>query len=237
MAKNIVTLALFSNNEQFSPKISWNWQKYLVSTILYFNFNNTEPLFLNQKLNISFKIRRHFNISCRVHDISKNVEHLSFIIADVVSSSHYLNQIGSQLDWLNYVAMATNSVTWLIFTIFQKPLNNKPSYCRYIFWMTSQHAWCWPNGLGGVLGIQGSWVQIPLGCWINTRWGWLCPSSFWGWQNECQLAGILCWSGDPSRIVPNSQGDCLGSTNALHRVWSQWTDGLSQPDYIMAVIG
>ena len=29
-----------------------------------------------------------------------------------------------------------------------------------------------------------------------------------GWQNECQLAGILCRSGDPSRIVPNSQGDC-----------------------------
>ena len=36
-----------------------------------------------------------------------------------------------------------------------------------------------------------------------------------------QLAGILCRSGDPSRIVPNSQGDCLRSTNALHRVWSQ----------------
>ena len=40
-----------------------------------------------------------------------------------------------------------------------------------------------------------------------------------------QLAGILCRSGNPSRIVPNSQGDCLGSTNALHRVWSQWMDG------------
>ena len=40
------------------------------------------------------------------------------------------------------------------------------------------------------------------------------------------LPGILCWSGNPSRIVPNSQGDCLGSTNALHRVWSQWMDGL-----------
>ena len=31
--------------------------------------------------------------------------------------------------------------------------------------------------------------------------------------------------GDPSRIASNSQGDCLGSTNALHRVWSQWMDG------------
>uniref|UniRef100_A0A8C4WQ26 Uncharacterized protein n=1 Tax=Eptatretus burgeri TaxID=7764 RepID=A0A8C4WQ26_EPTBU len=41
----------------------------------------------------------------------------------------------------------------------------------------------------------------------------------------CQLAGILCRRGDPSRIVPNRQGDCLGSTNALHRVWSQWMDG------------
>jgi len=39
-------------------------------------------------------------------------------------------------------------------------------------------------------------------------------------QNECQLAAILCRSGDPSRIVSNSQGVCLGSTNALHSVWS-----------------
>ena len=44
-------------------------------------------------------------------------------------------------------------------------------------------------------------------------------------KNECQLAGILCQSGDLSRIVPNSQGDCFGSTNALHRLWSQWMDG------------
>ena len=44
-------------------------------------------------------------------------------------------------------------------------------------------------------------------------------------KNECQLAGIQCRSVDPSRIVSNSQGDCLGSTNALHRVWSQWMDG------------
>ena len=32
---------------------------------------------------------------------------------------------------------------------------------------------------------------------------------------------VYCLIGDPSRIVPNSQGDCLSSTNALHRVWSQ----------------
>ena len=49
------------------------------------------------------------------------------------------------------------------------------------------------------------------------------PSEFR--KNVCQLAGILRRSGDPSRIVPNSQGDCLGSTNALHRVWFQWMDG------------
>ena len=78
---------------------------------------------------------------------------------------------------------------------------------------------------GGGLGILGSWVQILFGCWINTRWGWLCLSSFRSRQNECQLAGILCRSGDPSRIVSNSQGDCLGSTNALHRAWSQRMDG------------
>ena len=46
----------------------------------------------------------------------------------------------------------------------------------------------------GGLGILGSWVQIPLGCWIHTRWGWLCLSSFRGRKNECQIAGILCWS-------------------------------------------
>ena len=88
----------------------------------------------------------------------------------------------------------------------------------FVFRKTSP-TWCWLNGYGGGLGIQGSWVQIPLGCWINTKWGWLCLSSFWGRQNEYQLACVLRRSCDPPRIVPNSQGDCLGSTNALHRVW------------------
>ena len=48
-------------------------------------------------------------------------------------------------------------------------------------------------------------------------------------KNECQNAGTLWRSGDPSRIVPNSQGDCLGSTNALHKIWSQWMDGWNEP--------
>ena len=34
-------------------------------------------------------------------------------------------------------------------------------------------------------------------------------------KNEYQLAGILCWRGDLSRIEPNSPRDCFGSTNAL----------------------
>ena len=34
-------------------------------------------------------------------------------------------------------------------------------------------------------------------------------------KNEYQLVDILCWSGDLSRIMPNSPGDCLGSINAL----------------------
>uniref|UniRef100_A0A8C4N8D0 Ras homolog, mTORC1 binding n=1 Tax=Eptatretus burgeri TaxID=7764 RepID=A0A8C4N8D0_EPTBU len=38
-------------------------------------------------------------------------------------------------------------------------------------------------------------------------------------------ASMLVYCGDPSRIVSNSQGDCFGSTKALHRVWSQWMDG------------
>ena len=87
------------------------------------------------------------------------------------------------------------------------------------------YASCWHNGESGGLGIVGSRFQIPLGSWINTRWGWLCLSSFQGRQNECEHAGLLCRSGDPSRIVPNSPGDCSGSTNGLHRVWSQWIDG------------
>ena len=53
------------------------------------------------------------------------------------------------------------------------------------------YAWCWLNGSGGGLGILGSWVQILLGCWIDTRWGWLSLSSSWGWQNEYQLAGMI----------------------------------------------
>ena len=35
-----------------------------------------------------------------------------------------------------------------------------------------------------------------------------CLSSFRGRQNEGQHAGVLCQSGDLSRIVPNSQRDC-----------------------------
>jgi len=55
VAKNIGTLALFSNNSQFSRKICWHWQKYLVSTILYFTVNITEPLFLVQNWIYPFK--------------------------------------------------------------------------------------------------------------------------------------------------------------------------------------
>ena len=44
-------------------------------------------------------------------------------------------------------------------------------------------------------------------------------------KNEYQLDGILYWSGDPSRIVPNSPGDCFGITDTLYTVWSQWMDG------------
>ena len=87
------------------------------------------------------------------------------------------------------------------------------------------YAWCWLHGKSGGLGIRGSWVQILFGCWINTRWGWLSLSSFWYRQNEYQLAGILCQSDDLTRIVPCSPGDCLGSINALLRIWSQWMDG------------
>ena len=45
---------------------------------------------------------------------------------------------------------------------------------------------------------------------------------------SASFPSILCWSGHLSRIVPNSQGDCFGSTNALHRVWSRWMDGYEE---------
>ena len=55
VAKNIGTLVVFSNNSQFSLKISWNWQKYFVSTIRYFTVTITEPLFLVKNLKYPFK--------------------------------------------------------------------------------------------------------------------------------------------------------------------------------------
>ena len=54
-------------------------------------------------------------------------------------------------------------------------------------------------------------------------------TSLLGWlSHSC----ILRRSGDQSRIVPNSSGDCFSSTDALCRVWSPtgWMDGwISQP--------
>jgi len=45
---------------------------------------------------------------------------------------------------------------------------------------------------------------------------------------------VSCQNGDLSRIVPNSQGVRLGSTNALYRVWSQWMDTKhSGVDYVI----
>ena len=42
-----------------------------------------------------------------------------------------------------------------------------------------------------------------------------CHPSEVGKMSVSMLAGILCQGGDTSRIVSNSQGDCLSSTNAL----------------------
>ena len=36
---------------------------------------------------------------------------------------------------------------------------------------------------------------------------------------------LLVSCGDPSRIVPNSPGDCFNSNNTLHSEWSQWMYG------------
>ena len=51
-----------------------------------------------------------------------------------------------------------------------------------------------------------------------------CHLSEVGKMSASMLAGILCRSGDLSRIVSNSPGDCFGSTNALHKVWFQWME-------------
>ena len=159
-------------------------------------------------------------------------------------------QLHVSLSWVRFVGFFVNEFilwTWFlwVFACWITPPSGRLWHWNMVCMYLSSHigpedsgacnmasAWCWLNGLGGGLGIQGSWVQIPLRCWINTRWGWLYPSSFWGRQNECQLAGILCRGGDPSRIVSNNQGDCLGSTNALHRVWSWWMDGGNHIQYI-----
>ena len=65
-----------------------------------------------------------------------------------------------------------------------------------------------------------SGVELTLGG-VNSA----CHPSDVGKMSASML--VYCRSGDPSRIVPNRQGDCLSSTNALHRVWSQ-----SPPPYL-----
>ena len=47
---------------------------------------------------------------------------------------------------------------------------------------------------------------------------WVCHPSEVG---KMSVSMLVYQSGNPSRIVLNSQEDCLSSTNALHRVWSQ----------------
>ena len=71
-------------------------------------------------------------------------------------------------------------------------------------------------GVGLMVRVVGLGSEDPE---FKSRWaielipgGVDCLSSFRGRQNEYQLAGILCQSGDPSRIVANSQGDYLSST-------------------------
>ena len=50
--------------------------------------------------------------------------------------------------------------------------------------------------LAGVLIHHCVWptqqcLDLKLSHWINTRWDWLSLSSFRGWQNEYQLAGMI----------------------------------------------
>ena len=60
----------------------------------------------------------------------------------------------------------------------------------------------------------------PVGCWINTRWGWLSPSSFRGQLNEYRCTGMGAQHQRHSRAptkwqLPGSQDDERGG--AFHR--------------------
>jgi len=51
-------------------------------------------------------------------------------------------------------------------------------------------AWCWLSGEGGLAWDLRILSLSPVCRWINTRWGWLSLSSFWGQRNEYQCTGI-----------------------------------------------
>ena len=87
VAKNIGTLALFSNNSQFSRKISWNWQKYLVSTIPYFTVNMMEPLCLNYNLIYPFKSENKRN------GIDKIIDTLDLIFGSTTFGQNNCSQV------------------------------------------------------------------------------------------------------------------------------------------------
>ena len=104
-------------------------------------------------------------------------------------------------------------------------LNKKP------FWERIVHAALYMPGVGLMVSVVGLHCKDPS--FKSCSAVELIPGGFDSAyhpsevsKKEYQLAGILSRSGDPSRIVPNSPGDCLGSTDALHRVWSHWMDGI-----------
>ena len=82
------------------------------------------------------------------------------------------------------------------------------SACHPTEFPLSSHSACHPIPLSHPTETQ---PVIPL---RNNK----MSSSLLGWLSHLS---VLCQSGDLSRIVPNSQGDCFCSTNALCRVWSQ----------------
>ena len=79
-------------------------------------------------------------------------------------------------------------------------------------------------GVGLMVGVVGFGSQGPeykshsavelIPCGVDSA----CHPSEEGKMSTSLL--VDCVGVSEARIVPNSQGDCLGSTNALHRVWS-----------------
>ena len=100
---------------------------------------------------------------------------------DILTMSHMLQQFF----WDSFENRSSNSAV----TASKTGMYN--CWCRnnlFLCWDSIKVAGvsCWSS-----LVLDLSVLSLnPVGCWINTRWGWLSLSSFRGWWNEYQCTGI-----------------------------------------------